>query len=174
MPGSITWEGTQGGERRSKTPKHTSTKWVGQGCSTRSSAAGLNSSPYVRHEGTGVAVPAIRQKCSNSIPKASLSCRLGFARPLQRRGPFSRADWQLPWQNPARWNLRAVVRLKNPAGYRQRGRDPPQQGAAPALLSCPGANQVHAILSGPGPSESPATRGMFSDGPCRARPTQPP
>ena len=50
---------------------------------------------------------------------------------------------------PARWNLRAVVRLKTPAGYRQRGRDPPRPGAAPALLTCPGANQVHAILSGP-------------------------
>ena len=63
----------RGGERRSKTPKHT--KWVGQGCSTRSSAAGLNSNPYVRHEATGVAVPAIRQKFSNSIPKAFLSDR---------------------------------------------------------------------------------------------------
>ena len=50
---------------------------------------------------------------------------------------------------PARWNLRAVVRLKTPAGYRQRGRDPPRPGAAPALLASPAPTR--SMLSCPAP-----------------------
>ena len=90
-PGQLrsSWAGSyeRGGERRSKTPKPT--KWMGQGCSTRSSAAGLNSNPHVRHEGTGVAVPAITNR-SLVIPLP---------------------DWQLPWQIGAARPFRACKGL---------------------------------------------------------------
>ena len=79
----------RGGERRSKTPMHED--WVGQGCSTQGSAAGLSSNPHAPREGTGTC--SFLPSRDRSVLGPARRCGQG---PLSRVGSRDRSNSEDP------------------------------------------------------------------------------